>query len=300
VPEDPKTTVESPLQDGRVEPGTTDSLGSVAKPGEADGLAKRGSAVRRFYRRHSTGIHTILSAVLAIVAWQIAASHLSPLVFTHLGPVWHSFTTQVSNGQLWVDVQATGEAFIAGFLLAAIGGVLIGLLITSNKLLYDLIDPWISALYATPLVALSPLFIVTFGIGLKSKIAIATLLAIIPVIINTAAGVKSAENNLIECAYSFGANRFQIFLKVLIPSALPFIITGLRLAIGHALVGVVVGEFFGAQHGLGQMVFQASQQFDTATVFLGVIILAATGAILMKAMMALEKVVAPWRVRRLP
>src|SRR5262249_52733266 len=157
------------------------------------------------------------------------------------------------------------------------------------------LDPLVNALYATPLVALSPILILVFGIGPASKIAIVFLLAVFPILINTTAGIRSAEDNLIEAARAFGASRWVIFRFVLLPSALPFIVAGLRLGIGRGLVGIFIGELFGAREGIGYLISISGQTFDVPAMFVGVIILAAAGMICVAAFEFIERRIAPWR-----
>ncbi len=182
-----------------------------------------------------------------------------------------------------------------GFLLAAAIGIVLGILIATSDTVHDFVDPWISALYSTPTVALAPLFIVIFGIDTPSKIAVVFLLAVFPIVINTATGIRATDNVYLEAARSFCASRNQIFTKVLIPSALPFIVAGLRLGIGRGLVGVVVGELFGARGGLGFLILTSSQVFDTAGLWVGVFVLAGTGILSVLLLQKLERRMAPWR-----
>ena len=123
------------------------------------------------------------------------------------------------------------------------------------------------------------MFIFIFGIDAPSKMAVVFLLAVFPIVINTATGIRSTDNIYIEAARSFSANRVQIFTKVLIPSALPFIVAGLRLGIGRGLVGVVIGEFIGARAGLGYFIFKSSQGFEIDAMWVGVFVLAGTGVV---------------------
>lgn len=250
---------------------------------------------RRWYEARPGLFHGFISLALAVLVWQVAAAQVDSLVLVPLGAIWESFREMIATGELWEDLLYSGQAFLVGLFVATIGGIFIGLAMSANTILYDVIDPWVSALYATPVIALAPLFIVVFGIDLSSKIAVAILLGIFPVIINTSAGIRTADRKLIEGAYSFGADRLQIFTKVLIPSALPFIVTGVRLAIGRCLIGVVVAEFFGSRAGLGHMVFTASQSFDTGAVFAGVFLLMAIATTLMKLTQRVEQRIAPWR-----
>jgi ABC-type nitrate/sulfonate/bicarbonate transport system permease component len=255
---------------------------------------------RRLYAARPGLVHGVISLLLAVLVWEVAARQLGSLILAPLGTIWSALREMIASGELWIDLSYSGRAFAISFVLAAVGGIVIGLAMAASTIVHDVVDPWVSALYATPIIALAPLFIVVFGIELPSKIAVALLLAIFPVIINTASGIRTADRALIEGAYSFGANRVQIFSKVLIPSAVPFIITGLRLAVGRALIGVVVAEFFGSRAGLGHMVFTASQSFDTGAVFAGVFILMAVATVLMKLMYRLERRIAPWRNFEMP
>jgi NitT/TauT family transport system permease protein len=251
-------------------------------------------------RRHRTPINTVLSIIFALVLWQLISGHVSKLVMVPLQDIWDAFTAGVSGGDLGTDVWATTEAFLLAFVLSSVVGVVIGLLMAASDVAHDYLDPWVSALYSTPLIAIAPLFIVIFGLGLSAKIAVGFLLAVLPVIINTSAGIRTVDHSFIEGAYSFGAKKLQIFRKVLIPGAIPFIVTGLRLAIGRALIGVVVAEFFGSRVGLGHRVFVSAQLFDTANVFVGMFILMGIGMALFKLMYRLEKWIAPWREFRMP
>jgi len=247
------------------------------------------------YRRRASIVHTVITLILGAAAWQIAAAHTSTLILVPLGKIWDAFVTAISNGQLWTDFSASMQGFAAGFVLAAVIGISLGVLMAVNHIVFDFFDPWMSALYSTPLIALAPLYIIVFGIGMTTRIAVVLTLAIFPIMLNTTAGIRTADPNLIETARSFGANRVQTFTKILLPSSVPFIITGLRLAVGRGLMGVVVAEFFGSDSGLGYRVFAASQNFDTPNVWMGVFVLAVIGVIFIRAMYVIEKKVAPWR-----
>jgi NitT/TauT family transport system permease protein len=144
------------------------------------------------------------------------------------------------------------------------------------------VEPWMNGLYATPTIALAPLFLLWFGIDIWSKVAVVFLSALFPIVINTATGIESTDRNVLEAARSFNASRNQVFTKVLIPSAIPFIVAGMRLAVGRGIVGVVVGELFAARAGLGFLIITASQVFDTAGLFVGVVVLAVAGIVSME------------------
>jgi NitT/TauT family transport system permease protein len=174
-------------------------------------------------------------------------------------------------------------------------GIFLGLVLGTSAGARTAISPWVSALYATPIVALSPLLILWFGLGLTSKIVVVFLVAVFPVMVNTQTGIESADEKLVETARAFGASQIQIFAKILLPSALPFIVAGLRLGVGRALVGVVVAELFGARAGLGYLITVSSSVFDMGALFAAVVILAASGVISSYLLRLLEKRLAPWR-----
>ncbi|UPK76354.1 ABC transporter permease [Nocardioidaceae bacterium SCSIO 66511] len=250
------------------------------------------------YRRYATAIHTLVSLAIGLLLWQYAAAHTSSLVMVPVQDIWDAFLRNVENGRLATDFLSSLQGFSIGLALASVAGIAVGMLMASSKLIFDLLDPWVSALYSTPLIALAPVFIIIFGLGMTTKVAVVLSLAIFPVIINTTAGIKTTDKDLIETAQSFGAGRIEIFRKVMLPWSVPFILTGLRLAVGRALIGVVVAEFFGSQEGLGNLIFVSSQTFDTASVWLGVFLLAIIGTVLIRFMYTVERWVAPWRQNR--
>ena len=247
------------------------------------------------YQRRSTAIHTAATIVLGIIIWQAIAANMSSLVIRPLPEIWDALVIGVTSGQLFADASDSLQGFVIGFAIAALFGVAIGVLMAVSKVIYDFLDPWMSALYSTPLIALAPLYIVVFGIGMTTRIAVVVTLAIFPIVLNTTTGIRATDPNLLETGKAFGANRQQTFFKIMLPSAVPFVIAGLRLGVGRGLMGIVVAEFFGSTSGLGYRVFTSSQTFDIAAVWLGVFVLAAIGVASIRAMYVLERYVAPWR-----
>src|SRR5438128_8474080 len=243
-------------------------------------LERRESLALRWYRAHISTIRGLLSLVIVGLVWEIAGrSGRWPLILAPISDIWIKFLQLAATGELMRHVLVSLNEFFVGFAIAAVLGILLGIAIASSETAKDFIDPWVSAVYATPTVALAPLFIFMFGIDAPSTMAVVFLLAIFPVVINTATGIRSTDQVYIEAARSFSASRAQIFTKVLIPSALPFIVAGLRLGIGRGLVGVVVGEFIGARAGLGYLIFRSSQAFQIDARWVGVFLLAGTGVL---------------------
>jgi len=207
----------------------------------------------------------------------------------------------VRFGQLWQtgDLQrniiASGEEFVLGMLAASAVGIVMGLLLATNKPLRSALNPWVSAIYSTPTVALAPLLILWFGLGLLSHLFVVFLVAVFPVLVNTQTGIENADAHLTETARAFGASRRQIFTKVLLPGAVPYVIAGLRLGIGRGVVGVVVAELFGAKAGLGFLITVSSQTFDMGGLFVAVLILACAGVLSSEGVKIIERRIAPWR-----
>ena len=259
-------------------------------------LEQRESIVLRWYRAHASTVRGLLSLAIVGLAWEIAGrSGRWPLLLAPLSDIWVKFVQLTVSGELTRHVLVSLNEFFVGFAIAAVVGIGLGIAIASSDTARDFIDPWVSAVYATPTVALAPLFIFIFGIDAPSKMAVVFLLAVFPIVINTATGLRSTDQVYIEAARSFSANRAQIFTKVLIPSSLPFIVAGLRLGIGRGLVGVVVGEFIGARAGLGYLIFRSSQGFQIDAMWVGVFLLAGTGVLAVIVLQKVERRLAPWR-----
>ncbi len=242
-------------------------------------------------------IHPALSIIGGLLLWEIVAQKAltNRLILVPLSSVIRSLWSLASTGELWKHLYTSGIEFLIGFSLAAGVGILLGFFMGTNTPARESLEPLVSALYATPLVALIPFYIILFGISIASKIALAFTVAVFPILINTYTGILSVDQSLLEVASSFGASRWQIFLKTQIPAALPFVVSGLRLAVGRALTGVVVGEFFFATAGLGFMISIAAQTFDTAGVLVGVLIFGVAGVLAAALLEKIEKRMAPWR-----
>jgi NitT/TauT family transport system permease protein len=235
--------------------------------------------------------------VTGIVVWELVARFVirDKLFLVAPTAVWARANQLLGTGELQKHTITSSIEFLVGFAVAAVVGILLGLAFGTSPSLRTVFTPWVSAIYATPIVALSPLLILWFGLGLASKVVVVFSVAVFPILVNTQAGIESADERLVETARAFGAKRVQIFTKVLLPSAVPFIVAGLRLGVGRGLVGVVVAELFGATSGLGYMITVASQIFDMGGLFAAVVILAGAGVISTEAIKVVERRLAPWR-----
>jgi NitT/TauT family transport system permease protein len=255
----------------------------------------RGQRVSRRGERLVLGV--VFMAVL-FAAWEIVtALGLEPaIILPSPAEVIGAFRDMFSSQGIWADFAASGEELLYGFMLAAVVGVVLGMAIGWYARLGDLLDPFVSFLYAVPRVALGPLLIVWLGIGMNSKVALVFLTAVFPVLINTTSAVRNLDSHLVRVARCFGAGDLQIFRTIALPGSVPFILGGLRLAVGQSLIGVFVAELLGAQHGIGALIDNAGQQFETATVFAGLIIFAAAGMVLTAMVRWLERHFDRWRV----
>lgn len=236
--------------------------------------------------------------VLLFVAWELVTvlGVWPPIIMPSPGAVVAAFHGLFSSPDIWADFAASGEELLYGLALAAVVGIAAGLAIGWYPPLAYFLDPFISFLYAVPRVALGPLLVVWLGIGLNSKVALIFLIAVFPVLVNTSSGVRSLDPHLVRVARCFGANDLQIFRTIALPGSVPFILGGLRLAVGQSLIGVFVAELLGAQHGIGALIENAGQQFQTDLVFAGLLIFATAGMLLTAVVRWLERRFDAWRI----
>jgi ABC-type nitrate/sulfonate/bicarbonate transport system permease component len=232
-----------------------------------------------------------------LIIWETAsrAGLVDKLFASSPSLIAAKFVEMVGDGSIWPHVAATAGVTATGFGLAVLVGVPIGILMGRSDLINATAEPFVAALYASPQVAFLPLLIIWLGIGFTSKVALVFIGSVIIMIINTETGVAQVDPRLIETARSFTASERQVLTKIVLPAALPIILAGMRLAIGRALVMVVVAEIYASNRGLGYLIFQAGGMYDTAQVFVGVGILAAAGVTLTALLRALERWLAPWQ-----
>jgi NitT/TauT family transport system permease protein len=199
-----------------------------------------------------------------------------------------------ATGEMGRHIAISAAEFFIGYVIASVIGIGFGFGMANSVRFKQAMQPWISGFYATPTIALAPLFILWLGIGIWSKVLVVIFLVLFPVTINTEAGLRTTSDRLIEMLRSFGASRSQIFFKVSLPSALPFILAGLKLGIGRGLIGVVVAELFGSRAGLGRLISQSADAFNMPELFAGVIVLAVAGIAMTAGFGWLEKRLVHW------
>jgi ABC-type nitrate/sulfonate/bicarbonate transport system permease component len=239
------------------------------------------------------------AVVLFIAAWQLVANaRLVPELFLP-GPIaiGSAMVDMFHDPDIWIDLQTSGLEFLLGYGLAIVIGLPLGLLAGRYQRLAWALDPFIAFFYSMPRIALVPLLIIWFGIGIWSKVAVVFLGAFFPIAINTMAGIRSLDGSLLRAAHSFGASELQIFRTIALPGSVPFILTGLRLGVGHALIGVVVGELIAAQHGIAYRMNVAGTTFQMPTMFAALVLISTSGVILTLLLQRLERRFDAWRPR---
>jgi len=202
----------------------------------------------------------------------------------------------IENGTIWVNIWATVHATLVGFLIGAVAGVIGGVWLGLSPFLSRLLNPFIWAFNALPKVALAPLFLLWFGLGIESKIALAAVLVVFLVFVNTFSGVREVDPDLTDCLLLMGATRRQILTRVVLPSATSWIFVGLRTAVPYALIGAIIGELIAANQGLGYLVQLAGSEFDTAGVFAALLVIAVLAVAFNEAVSVLQRRLERWKV----
>ncbi|MGF7160887.1 NitT/TauT family transport system permease protein [Rhodoligotrophos appendicifer] len=202
----------------------------------------------------------------------------------------------IENGTIWVNIWATVHATLVGFLIGAVAGVVGGVWLGLSPFLSRLLNPYIWAFNALPKVALAPLFLLWFGLGIESKIALAAVLVVFLVFVNTFSGVREVDPDLTDCLLLMGATRSQILTRVVLPSATSWIFVGLKTAVPYALIGAIIGELIAANRGLGYLVQLAGSEFDTAGVFAALIVIAILAVVFNEAVSVLQRRLERWKV----
>ena len=272
------------------------------------------STERSFYFRHERAILGSAMVLMALLAWEGLergwwADALRPLLGEsaerlQLERIFISSPTLVATaayrmffvtGEIWRDIAWSSLGYGLGLVLAIAIGIPLGLAAGWYRRFSYAIDPFLTALNATPQVAFLPLIVVWVGTGLGARVLIIVLLAVLPIAINARAAVRTTDPRLIKVAASFGAGDVRLFRTIILPSAVPFLLAALRLAIGRGMIGVVVGEIYGSAAGIGAMISQAGSRFQTDKVFVGVLTIVAAGMILIEIVQRIERRVEAWR-----
>jgi NitT/TauT family transport system permease protein len=259
---------------------------------------QRAGNERRWFLQGSLRLYLAgtLSVVGGLAFWELVSRALVANALFLAAPtqILAAIIALACSGELWRHIGISGIEFALSYVIASVIGIGLGFAMASNEVAKRALQPWISGLYATPTIALAPLFILWLGIGIWSKVLVVIFLVLFPVTINTEAGLRTTSDRLIEMLRSFGASKRQIFFKVSLPSAVPFILAGLKLGIGRGLIGVVVAELFGSRAGLGRLISASADSFNMPELFAGVVVLAVAGIVMTAGFTWLEGKLVPW------
>jgi NitT/TauT family transport system permease protein len=250
-------------------------------------------------RRTITPLLLRLGSVLAgLLAWHYAAEAVikdSSILVSPLVVLSKAYEMTVATGELYPHLFASAMIFFYGFVLAILIGVPLGFLMALSPLVRDYVNPWMTTLYTAPRIAFAPVLLLWFGIGAGSKVAIVFLGCVFPVLINSYYGMRVVNREYVELARSYRLDRWALFRKILLPASVPFILAGVRLAIGRGLTGVAIAEWFGATEGLGYLIFFAGQTLNVPVLFVGVAVFALLGVLGFEIVRRIEIYTTPWR-----
>jgi NitT/TauT family transport system permease protein len=274
---------------------------SAAEGADSGGLrvsaAVEEQELRTVRRRRVLRVIQIAVGVVFLVFWQLASGRLiDPFFASSPLEVGAKLVTWVERGILFRNLSITMYAMLAGFVIGSLTGFVVGFLFGRYESLAAIFDPYITAFYSLPKIALAPLFIMWFGIGIESKIAMSAIIVFFLVFLNTYSGVRDVSAVHINAARIMGASELQLLRIVISPSAAAWVLAGLKVSVPYALIGAVVGEFMSANRGIGYLIAEASAQFDTAGVFAGLMVLAVVGIILSEVIKRAEKRILRWRL----
>ena len=238
---------------------------------------------------------TLAALVIFLLLWEYFGRDINPIFGSYPSAIFAAFVDLVRNGKLATALMQSVQPFILGYVLAIVVGVPLGLVIGRFWIAEAALGILVTGGYAMPLLALVPLLILWFGLGFAVKAAVIFLMSIFPICINTWLGVKSVPKTLIDVGKSLVASDAVILRRIVLPATLPYIMAGIRLAVGRAVVGMVVAEFFTQISGLGGIIINSANNFDTATMFVPIIVLMVLAVGLNSLIGKFERVVAPWQ-----
>jgi ABC-type nitrate/sulfonate/bicarbonate transport system permease component len=238
---------------------------------------------------------TTASITVILILWEIFGRDINPIFGSYPSAIFEAFLTLVRNGKLGVALLQSIQPFLLGYGVAIVLGVPLGLIIGRFWVAEAALGILVTGGYAMPLVALVPLLVLWFGLGFAVKAAVIFLMAVFPICINTWLGVKSVPKTLIDVGKSLVAPNSVILRRIVLPATLPYIMAGIKLAVGRAVVGMVIAEFFTSISGLGAIIINSANNFDTATMFVPIIVLMVLAVGLNALLGWFERIVAPWQ-----
>jgi ABC-type nitrate/sulfonate/bicarbonate transport system permease component len=253
---------------------------------------------RQWWRRKGlTSAVSTASVIVVLAAWQVCASQgvVDEKLTSSPWGVVQAARFLIDNGQLGSDVASSASLFGVGIGLAIAIGALGGVLIGWWRLVAAVFEPWIAILYSMPLIALLPLILVWFGISFSAEVVMVVLISVFPVLVSVITGTRNVDRELVRLARSFCGSELAVIRTVLLPSLVPYFVSGVRLAIGSALVGVVVSEYFLGNSGIGGLIVTAGENLQSGEVFVGITILALSAIVMTGLLRRAERRISQWR-----
>jgi ABC-type nitrate/sulfonate/bicarbonate transport system permease component len=235
------------------------------------------------------------SVAVFFVIWEYYGRRMDPIFMAPPSAILEAAVQLIQSGALKKALVQTLWPFSAGMALTVVVGIALGIVMAQWRTLEYVLDPFINALYAIPRIALIPLIILWAGLEFVGKVSILVSVAIFPITVNTYSGIRDVRGAMLEIGRAYGASEWQIFWKIVLPAAIPFIMAGIRLAVGLAIIGIIVAEFFTAISGLGGMIVEYANVFATAKLFVPIIVIALIGVVLTEFVMWLERRMSRWR-----
>jgi ABC-type nitrate/sulfonate/bicarbonate transport system permease component len=243
---------------------------------------------------YPNGVRAI-SVVVFLCIWEFVGRRVDPLFMTYPVAIFRAAIGLISSGELLRGFMQSLVPFVVGMLISITFGIAIGLAMGLWRVFEHAVDPYVNALNAIPRVALVPLIILWCGLGVLAKIVIVVSIAIFPIIINTYSGVRDVRGVLLDVSNAYSATKWQTLRLIILPAALPFIMTGIRLGLSLGIIGMVVAEFFTAVNGLGGIIVAYGNTFQTAKMFVAIFAIGTLGVAMSEVAMALERHWASWR-----
>ncbi|MFB9238618.1 ABC transporter permease [Plantactinospora siamensis] len=276
------------------------SLDAPAVAAEAARLRPPASLTRRVRGRWSVQLTRLVLIVAWLGSWELSATYwIDPFYYSKPSAIWHQlvawFTTGTAFGSIWTNIGVTLAEAVYGFVIGALGGVILGVLLGRSRFLADVCAPFIKAANAIPRIVLASLFVIWFGLGMSSKVATAIVLVFFAVFFNAFQGAREVDRVVNDNARILGANRRQLMTSIVLPSATSWILASLHTAFGFALIGAIVGEFTGADKGLGLLIANAQGTFNAAGIYAGMIIVTVIALLAEWLLTLLEKRLMAWR-----
>ncbi len=235
----------------------------------------------------------LYALIVFLVAWQIIGNTVNPIIFAPPSDVATLFV-QLWNSYLFPDTILTIQVVLVGFAFAMVAGIPIGIAMGSSRRVEFGVDPYVNLLYATPIIVIIPLITIWYNSSFSSNYIVEFFAAVLPIIINTTSGVKNVSRNILETGHSFGFEGLSVWRKITLPASTPYIMSGLRIGIGHAVIGAILAEMFLYPGGLGYAIVNYSSFFDTAAVISAVLLTVALGVILTEIVKVAERRISSW------